>query len=298
MLWIPITIGAAVTQLARNALQSGLRGTVGTLGATMVRFLYAIPFALLAYGVAVWGLGEPVPGFPTAMVGWTLVGALAQIGATALMLVAMHMRGFAIAYAYIKTEPVMLAVGGWWLLGDVLPLGAWAGIVIATLGVMWASLPRGGGLAAMRGEAAPMFCGLLSGALFGISSLAFRAAILTLKGAAPWMAALHVMTIALLVQTALMLGWLWFTDRSVISATFREWRPSLGAGFTGMVATLLWFTGFALTATANVRTLGLVEMPLAALLNRRVSGRHLGAREWTGIALVALGIGLLLRAVV
>ncbi|KPL67119.1 hypothetical protein SZ64_02805 [Erythrobacter sp. SG61-1L] len=298
MLWIPITIGAAFTQLIRNALQSGLTGTVGTLGATMVRFLYAIPFALAAYAVAMLVLGQPMPGLSQPMIGCVLTGAVVQLGATALMLKAMHMRGFAVAYAYIKTEPVLLAVGGWWLLGDRLPLGAWAGILIATLGVLWAAVPRGGGLAAFRGEAAPVLFGVTSGAMFGLSSLSFRAAILTLHGAAPWMAALHVMTCALIVQSTLLLVWLGLTDKDVIVATLKAWKPSLGAGATGMLATLMWFTGLALTAAANVRTLGLVEMPLAALLNRRVSGRHLGRQEWTGLGLVAVGIGVLLQAVV
>ncbi|WP_336980167.1 EamA family transporter [Altererythrobacter fulvus] len=298
MLWVPITIGAAVTQLVRNALQSGLTGTVGTLGATMVRFLYAIPFALAAYAVAMLWLDQPMPGFSEAMIGWVLTGAVVQLGATALMLKAMHMRGFAVAYAYIKTEPVLLALGGWWLLGDRLPLGAWAGILIATFGVLWAAVPRGGGLAAFRGEAAPVLFGVTSGAMFGLSSLSFRAAILTLPGAAPWMAALHVMTCALIVQSTLLLVWLGLTDKDVIVATLRAWKPSLGAGATGMLATLMWFTGLALTAAANVRTLGLIEMPLAALLNRRVSGRHLGRQEWTGLALVGVGIALLLQAVV
>jgi len=296
MLWVPVTIGAAVSQLLRNALQSGLVGTVGTLGATMVRFLYALPFALAAYGIAL-ALGAPMPGFSAELAGWALSGAVAQIAATALMLKAMHMRGFAVAYAYIKTEPLLLALGGWWLLGDVLPPLAWLGIVLATVGVTWSALPNGGGLAALRGEAAPVLLGVAGGALFGLSSLAFRAAILTLGDVAPWMAALHVMCLVLTVQTAIMLVWLRLAAPRALSATLSAWRPSLAAGLTGAFATLFWFTGFALTAAANVRTLGLIEMPMAALVNHRVSGKPLGRREWVGIALVATGILLLIRSV-
>jgi drug/metabolite transporter (DMT)-like permease len=298
MLWIPASLGAATAQLVRNALQSALTPRVGTLGATMVRFLFALPFALLAYGAAVWIVHEPVPGLPPRLVEWALVGAVTQIAATALMLRAMHLRGFAVAYAYIKTEPVLLALGGWLLLGDVLPLGAWLGIVIATAGVVWAALPNGQGLAALRGEAGPVALGVFGGALFGLSSLAFRAAILTLPGVPPWMASLHVMVFGLSVQTALMLAWLGFADPKAIKAVLIAWRPSLAAGFAGMLATLMWFIGFALTPAANVRTLALIEMPVAALLNRRVSGRHLGLRQWSGMVLIALGIGVLTWAVV
>lgn len=295
MLWIPVTIGAAVAQTARNALQSGLTGSVGTPGATMVRFVYALPLALLAYGAALaWG--QPALGYSATLIGWAVLGAVAQIAATALMLKAMHLRGFGVAYAYIKTEPVMLAVGGWLVLGDSLPLLSWLGIMLATSGVIWAALPREEGFSGLRGEATPMILGVVGGAFFGLSSLAFRAAILTLGDVAPWMAALHVMCFVLVVQSVIMLAWLRLSAPQALRATLAQWRPSLGAGFAGALATLFWFTGFALTAAANVRTLALIEMPLAAFLNRRVSGRALGRREWTGIALVAVGIGLLLRS--
>src|SRR3569623_1373184 len=298
MLWLPASLGAATAQLVRNALQSALTPRVGTLGATMVRFLFALPFALLAYGAAVWTAREPVPGLPARLIEWALVGAVTQIAATALMLRAMHLRGFAVAYAYIKPEPVLLALGGWLLLGDVLPLGAWIGILIATAGVVWAAVPQGRGLADLRGEAGPVALGVLGGALFGLSSLAFRAAILTLPGVPPWIASLHVMVFGLTVQTALMLAWLGFADPKAIKAVFIGWRPGLAAGLAGMLATLMWYIGFALTPAANVRTLALIEMPVAALLNRRVSGKHLGVRQWTGMVLIALGIAVLMRAVV
>ena len=43
---------------------------------------------------------------------WLLVGALAQIAATALMLAAMGERSFVVVVAYIKTEPIQVAIFG------------------------------------------------------------------------------------------------------------------------------------------------------------------------------------------
>ncbi|HTQ01217.1 MAG TPA: EamA/RhaT family transporter, partial [Casimicrobiaceae bacterium] len=45
-MWIPITIFAAFAQTVRNAAQRHLVSELGTLGATLVRFLYGLPFAL------------------------------------------------------------------------------------------------------------------------------------------------------------------------------------------------------------------------------------------------------------
>jgi hypothetical protein len=49
-LWIPVTIWAAFAQTIRNAVQRGLTAELGTLGATLVRFLYGLPFAALWLG--------------------------------------------------------------------------------------------------------------------------------------------------------------------------------------------------------------------------------------------------------
>lgn len=46
-LWLPIVLWAARAQTARNALQRSLVAQAGTLGATLSRFLYGIPFAAL-----------------------------------------------------------------------------------------------------------------------------------------------------------------------------------------------------------------------------------------------------------
>src|SRR5262245_45698518 len=115
-LWALFTVIAAASQTARNAMQRELTGTLGTVGATHVRFLFGFPFGLLfLIGVlVVTGSGLPRP----ALVFWPWVvdGALAQILATALMLSAMNDRSFVVTIAYIKTEPVQVALFGFVLL--------------------------------------------------------------------------------------------------------------------------------------------------------------------------------------
>ena len=82
-LWIPISVWAAFAQTMRNAAQRQLTGELGTLGATLVRFLYGLPFAALwLYGVhAVGELQLPSPN--GAFWGWIGLGAVSQIAATA-----------------------------------------------------------------------------------------------------------------------------------------------------------------------------------------------------------------------
>ena len=46
-LWAVFTVAAAGGQVLRNAMQKELTATLGTVGATHVRFLFGLPFALV-----------------------------------------------------------------------------------------------------------------------------------------------------------------------------------------------------------------------------------------------------------
>src|SRR6476659_9086554 len=145
MLWAVFTLIAAAAQTARNAMQRELTANLGTVGATHVRFLFGFPFALLFLFGLVAVTGDHLPTPPPAFWPWVLAGALGQIAATALMLAAMGERSFVVAYAYIKTEPVQVALFGLIFLGDkVTPLSA-AAILSATAGVIVISLKPGAG---------------------------------------------------------------------------------------------------------------------------------------------------------
>ena len=101
-LWVVFTLLAAGGQTVRNAMQRELTTTLGTVGATHVRFLFGFPFALLSLlGVAlITGVALPRPNL--SYWPWLLVGALFQIGATATMLAAMGQRSFVVVVAYIR----------------------------------------------------------------------------------------------------------------------------------------------------------------------------------------------------
>jgi len=291
--WIPATLLAALAQVGRNGLQAGLVEEIGTLGATQVRFIFGLPFALLMLAAARLLIGEGAPTFTGAAISFVLLGAMAQIAATALMLMAMARRSFGVAYAYIKTEPILVALFGLALLGDRLAAISWVGIVIATGGILLVSIdPRQ--WRALLTEWQPMALGIAAGGGFGLSAVAFRGAITALEGGSAFNHALTIMAVSLAIQSVLLGGWLLAFDRRAFIGSLRVWRQSLGAGFLGALATAAWFVAFSLTVAANVRTLALAEMPVAALVSRRVSGRALGPREWAGLLLVMGGIALMM----
>lgn len=296
LLWVPVTIAAATAQVFRNGAQASLTGKIGTLGATQVRFVFGFPFAVLFLLLALAIGGGGLPPVTAAALKWCALGAVAQIGATALMLMVMKARAFGVAYAYIKTEPVLVAVLGALLIGDALTPLAWLAIGVVTAGVV-ISATKPGEARLLLSEGRLMAAGVLGGGLFGLSSIAFRAAIEAVPDGGYVLRSLTMLVASLAIQSALLGLWLALRDRPAFVGSLREWRASLGAGFLGALASSGWFIAFSLTPAANVRTLALIEMPLAALVSRRFSGgKALGRNEWLGLALVLGGLALLLAA--
>jgi drug/metabolite transporter (DMT)-like permease len=288
-IWATFTVAAAAAQTARNAAQRQLTATLGTVGATHVRFLYGLPFALMFLAGLVLFTETMPPRPPAVFFAFVTSGSLTQIGATAMMLAAMGERSFLAVIAYTKTEPVQVALFGLLVLGDPVTLPMAAAIAIATAGVVLMSLKPGQTGGGMR----PMLLGLGSAAMFALSAIGFRGAILSL-GTDFVTAACTTLCVALLIQAVLLSLWLALRDRAVMIAVLRAWRPSLVAGFMGALASQLWFFSFALTSAANVRTLALVEVLFAQGVTRFAFKQRSTARELVGVALIVGGVVLLL----
>ena len=290
ILWIPATVGAAAAQTARNAMQRHLTATLGTLGATAVRFVYGFPFglALLALASLVAGHAPPLPDAEALL--WIAGGALAQIVATALTLAAMRLKSFALAIAYTKAEPVLVALFGFVVLGERLSAFAFVAIVAATAGVIVMSgNPWRNGVDG-RGTA----LGVAAGAAFGLSAVCYRGGILALEEPAFFLAATTALAWALALQSALMIAWLRVREPETLPRLFAEWRKSLFAGAMGAFASGGWFCGFALAPAALVRTLGLIEVAFSLLVGRNVFKQSLAPREAAGLALMLGGVAALL----
>jgi drug/metabolite transporter (DMT)-like permease len=291
-LWIPVTLFAAFAQTLRNAAQKHLTASLGTLGATLVRFLYGMPFAL-AWLAAVHALGGfPLPEWNGAFLGWILLGAVAQIGGTALLLQVVQERNFTLGVAYSKTEALQVAFFGFLFLGDPLGPATLAAVTIGTLGVLlMAPIDRRQPLRALlRGWTSRVAAlGLACGTCFGFAAVGYRGAALALDAPYP-MAAAFGLVVAQASQTLILGGWIARRSFATIVAVGRAWRASLLVGCVGAAGSAAWFVAMAIEPIAHVRTLALVELLFAYAISHRFFRERLTRIEAIGIAL--LGIGL------
>jgi drug/metabolite transporter (DMT)-like permease len=291
-LWAVFTVIAAFAQTLRNAMQRELTVTLGTVGATHVRFLFGFPFVLVFLAGVLLATGTPLPRPGWIFWPWAILGAFAQVAATALMLAAMGERSFVVTIAYIKTEPIQVAVFGLVFLGDMLTWPIMTAIIVATAGVVIMSTKKGG----MVGGIRPTLIGLASGGMFALSAIGFRGAILSLGLPSFVMAATFTLAVGIAMQAVLLSLYLALRSPGVLFAIARAWKPSLSAGLAGAVASQFWFLAFALATAASVRTLALIEVLFAQLIARLAFGQRTSAREALGMLLVVAGVGLLLWA--
>ena len=297
--WVPVVLFAAAAQTVRNTAQRSLTAQIGTLPATLVRFLYGLPFALI-YLLVLYGLHDRAHGLPQfswAYLGWIVLGAFFQVAATATLLLAMKERNFAVAVTLSKTEVLQIAAFAALFLHELPSHMALLAMLAATVGVLMLSLPPRGQLFSPAAWASKSsLYGLACGACFALATIGYRGAAveLALLGEpSPWFSGAWGVLIAQTLQTLGLGGYIARTNPAGMAALFRAWRVSLLAGSMGAAASLAWFTAYAMQSAANVRTLGMVEVLFSYVVSRRVFSESLSLPEKIGMALVLLGLVLI-----
>ena len=101
---------AALLQSVRTAAQKQLTSDISAEGATLVRYLFGLPFALLYLAVQVQGIQLPRLG-PTFLFSVLAAGAL-QIVATVLLIRLFKLRNFAVGSTYVRAEILVTALLG------------------------------------------------------------------------------------------------------------------------------------------------------------------------------------------
>jgi drug/metabolite transporter (DMT)-like permease len=291
-LWIPIALAAAGAQTVRNLVQRGVTKTAGLLPATFIRFFYGLPFAV-AMLAAIAMLGPAAIPQPTApFVAWVTLGAVSQIVAMIFFLAAMGQRSFVVAVVFTKTEVLQIGIYSVLFLGESLSLAAMVAIVLSTIGVVMLS----GKSAAEQGGASwfskGALLGLASGAAFAIASVAYRGAMLTVPDAPPWLAGSCGLVWAQSIQTLLLGAYLAARDRGGLIKVMADWRVSSLAGLAGALASMGWFTAYAMRSAVDVRIVALVEVLYSYAVSRRLFKEDVSLVELAGMVLVIVGIVL------
>ena len=296
-LWIPVTILAAFLQNARSALQKHLKGRLSTLGAAYVRFLYALPFAVVYLLGLHFGTGREFPQVNGTFLLYCVLGGLTQVIFTGLLLYLFQFRNFAVGTTYSKTEIFQVAILGFLILGDEVSLMAAFAIALAGFGVVVLSAGQSkvslGALAAGITEK-PTLIGLVCGAFLGASVVFFRGANLSLHWPDLTMTVAFTLSVALAMQTVIMGIYLAIREPATLKAVFVHWRWASAVGLVGMAGSVAWFVAFTMQNAAYVRAVGQIELVFTFLASIFFFKETVTKLEVAGILLIIAAILLLI----
>lgn len=295
--WVLITIAAAFLQNIRSVLQKHLKGVMGTTGATFVRFGFGVPFALVFVCLLAFGLDYPLPRPNSVFFGWVVLAAISQITAQALLIQMFSHRNFTVGTAYSRTEPAQAALFGLIFLGDRVGTGTLVAIAISLVGVVLISIARSasGSAALLRSVfSRTAALGLASGAFFGIAAVGYRAASLSLAGPNFMMQAAVTLLVAIILQTVVMLIWMWFRAPGEVARIRAAWKIAAMVGLVGATASFGWFMAMTLQTAAAVKALAQVEMIFTFASSVLVFREHVNKLEIFGCIFIVAGILVLL----
>lgn len=295
--WIWVTIIAAISQSLRTAQQKNLRESLGVLGASYVRFSYAIPFAWAWIAFYSFFYDQPLPSINLEYIFWITVAGLMQIIFTVLLITLFSHRSFAAGIAFSKTEVLMAAIFEAMILGYFVSFEVGFAILLGVLAVFLLTLSKSeislpNLLSALWTRQTAL--GLGSGAFLGFCTVAFRAATDSLEGSDLLMKASMTGGVAVLIQSVIMGLWLWFKARVELIKSFKAWRRAYLVGFFGAVTTACWFYAFSANAVAPVRALGQIELLIALGISFFFFKERPNKKEVFAVSLLTVSIMIVL----
>ncbi len=296
-LWIPLTIAAAFFQNIRSAMQKHLSGKLSTLGAAYVRFVYALPIAIVYLFTVVYLEALPLPALNAGFLLYALLGGICQILFTVFLLWLFSFHNFAVGTTFSKLETIMVAIFGLILLGDRLTPVVIIAIAMSAVGVVILSAGQSklGVNNLIQGLwRLPTLVGLACAAWLGMSVVLFRAASLSLGLDSFTLAASFTLLIVLILQTAIMGVVIALREPAQLEKVVRHWRPAALVGISGGLASIGWFSAFTLQNATYVRALGQIELIFTFAVTLLVFHEKVSRAELAGILLIGASITILL----
>ena len=289
-LWIAFTLLAVIMQPLRTAGQRQLTGVISAPAATLVRYLFGLPFAAL-YFLLQWQGSDGV--IFTSSSKFFLLSSLAglsQILATFLLLKTLMLRNFAVGTALAKTQALLAAILGVLFFDEPLGLLASLSVLLGVAGVLIASNWRF--TLSAEGELRALVLGLGAGLFFALTSWFAREASLTLAGPR-LLSAATVLLYCVALQTAVCLVWVVRYHRASWVMLASNQRACWFIGFTSLAGSIGWFTANSLQNPALVNTLGQLEFFVTLLITLLYFKERISLREAVGLMLLLASLLLL-----
>lgn len=298
-LWIFLTLFAVVMQTARTAGQKQLSAHMNAVAATLVRFIFGLPFAIAyLFFVSRW-YQATLPETNATFWSFAIIASVTQVVATALLIYLFSLRNFAVGTTYARTEAFLTALVGALFFSELITLSGWIAILVSVSGVIVLTIARTHIDAVtlvqrLWNRAAAV--GLASGLCFALASLSLRKASLSLGVSNFQLSAGMTLVTMVTIQSALTAGYVGLTNARQFRLIFQHWPACLFVGLTSALGSIGWFTAMTLERAAYVKALGQVEFVFALAVSTFFFRERSSPLELSGMALVAAGVLILVIA--
>ena len=286
--WLLLTFLGAFLQNIRSFLQRRITDKLSINGSSFVRFLFAIPLAILLVLLLV----DRIPSLPWTFLGYVIAGGVAQIIGTSCLISAVVKGNFSVGTTLSKTEAAQAALFGLVVLGDAITASIALGILVSLAGVACLSWSQGSFLSNLSRRS--LFLGLVSGTGFAVAAVCFRGASLSLEFGEFFERAALTVLIAVSLQSVIMGAYLLVREPGELARVFQNWRISSVIGCVGMLASLCWFSAMTLNSAAIVRAVGQIELLFTLLTTIWLFKERLRVVQLLGMVLIVAGIWLLI----
>ncbi|XOV87047.1 MAG: DMT family transporter [Pseudomonadota bacterium] len=290
--WVFWTLLAATMQSVRTAGQKELARTVSPLAATMVRYLFGLPFAVLYLGLLLQVSGVDLPPVNPVFLLCGLAAGFLQIIATVLLVRLFTLRNFAVGSTYVRTEVILTAIIGFLFFTETVSAPGWIAILVSVAGVMTINVARTGRVSSLWDQSA--LFGLGAGLAFALTSLFIRKASLSFGIDDSMLTAALTLCYMVALQTLMTVVWVGRFERGQFSLVVANWRPSLFVGVTSVIGSAGWFTAMTLELASYVKTLGQIEFLITLSIGWFYFRERPGRLEYLGMFLILAGVVVLL----
>jgi len=278
-------------QAIRTAGQKQLSGHLNAMATTGVRYVYALPFALLYLFFIAEHQQVALPKLNNEFLQYALIACVMQIIGTVCLVAAFKYRNFAVATSLAKTEAIQVAVVGALVFSVSLSTLGWLSVFIGVVGVLIVSKVKFTFEDVFQNPGAGF--GLASGLGLAITTLLIRESSLALNTNLMVSAAV-TLVFMIAVQSVISVVYLWFQDKSQFTLMFKHWRLCLFVGVTSVIGSIGWFTAASFQNAAYVKALGQVEFFITLFLTYRIFKERISKMEYLGMFLIIASVVILL----
>lgn len=280
-------------QSIRTAGQKSLSTKLNAMATTLTRFLFALPLVWFY----LWLMSNinkvPLPAPSEEFLTSATLAAVAQIAATAFMIMAFRYQNFAVATSIVKTEAVLTAVVGVIVFDAILSGLGWFSVIIGVVGVIVLSKTEVGFKAIFQSPASAY--GIAAALCFAFATLLIREASLSLE-IDKIVSAAYTLAYMVTFQSFVVLAYIILRNKEQLAIMASNWKMCSFVGIASMLGSVGWFTAATLQNAAYVKALGQVEFFFSLLITHKIFKDTISVKEYIGMALVLASVLILLLA--